>query len=131
MSLVKFYGGTLLGIGYGDGFDELKIEVYASDEEKVTPLCEFKLFARFSSEFKAYFIDAERGLVGLQVGADSTHKSGYLLLRFDGYHLVELMTMEDVGIYPDAARACFVGGTLYIFGNANNGECILKMVEVG
>ena len=130
LSLIKFFDGTLLGIGYGDGFDELKIEVYASDEEKVTSLCEFKLAAEFSSRFKAYFIDAESGLVGLQVGADGEHKSGYLLLRFDGYNLVELMTVEDVGAQPDDARACYVNGTLYIFGHTNTGECVLKMVEV-
>ncbi len=132
LSLVKFFGDTLLGVGYGDGFDELKIEVYTSDEDKVTPLCEFKLFARFSTEFKAYFIDAEHGLVGLQIRSYNEHKSGYLLLRFDGYDLVELMTVENVGmLYPDDARACLVDGTVYLFGYTNTGDCILKMVKVG
>ncbi len=130
LRLVKFFDDTLLGIGYGDGFDELKIEVYASDENKVTSLCEFKLTAGFSSRFKAYFIDAENGLVGLQVDAEGTHKSGYLVLRFDGYNLVELMTVEDVGAVPDDARACLIGGTLYIFGRTPTGDCVLKMVEI-
>lgn len=130
LSLIKFFDDTLLGIGYGDGFDELKIEVYASDEDKVTPLCEFKLAAKFSSAFKAYFIDAENGLVGLQIDADSEHKSGYLVLRFDGYNLVELMTVEDVGADPDDARACLVDGTLYVFGSTNAGESILKQLPV-
>ena len=129
MSLVKFFGGTLLGIGYGDGSDEPKIEVYASDEEKVTPLCEFKLFARFSTAFKACFIDAEHGLVGLQIDANGEHASGYLLLRFDGYALVELTTVENVGAEPDDARACLIDGTLYIFGYTyGTGECILNKV---
>ncbi len=130
LSLIKFFDDTLLGIGYGDGFDELKIEVYASDAENVTPLCEFKLPARFSTEFKAYFIDAEHGLIGLQVDAAYGHASGYLLLRFDGYDLVELTTVENVGADFDDARACYIDGTVYIFGHANTGECILKMVEV-
>ncbi len=130
LSLIKFFDDTLLGIGYGDGFGELKIEVYASDEDKVTPLCEFKLAAAFSTEFKAYFIDAENGLIGLQIDADGRHKSGYLVLRFDGYNLVELMTVENVGTYSDDARACLIGDTLCIFGHTTTGDCVLKMVEV-
>ncbi len=130
MSLIKFYGGTLLGIGYGGNFDELKIEVYSPNGKTVESVCEFKRFAEFSSEFKAYFIDAEHGLVGLQIGSYDEHKSGYLLLRFDGYNLVELLTVENVGAVFDDARACLIGDTVYIFGNTNTGDCILKMVEV-
>ncbi len=130
LNLVKFFGGTLLGIGYGDRFEELKIEVYSSGENKVDSVCQYKLIAGFSKTFKAYFIDAESGLVGLQIDADDSHKSGYLVLRFDGYHLVELTTVENVGTELDDARACLIDGTLYIFGCTSTGECVLNKVEV-
>ena len=76
----------------------------------------------FSEEYKSYFIDRERGLVGLGI----THfnngvKNGYLLLRFDGYELTEVLLEEWEfwnGWQPDKnelKRAALVDGYFYIF----------------
>lgn len=129
-NLITFYGETLLGIGYGENFHELKISVYDWDADKVNPLSDFTVRAAFSEKFKAYFIDAEHGLVGLQITAYDEHKSGYLLLRFDGYRLVELTTVENPVMDRGDARACYIDGTLYIFGTTNTGECILSALEL-
>lgn len=110
LSLVKFTGGTLLGIGFGDSRDELKIEVYYTSEDRVESLCEYKKFCSFSEKFKAYYINAEEGYIGLMTG-----EGCYILLRFDGYNLIEVGAIS-LSSSVDDARAVIEGETLYLFG---------------
>lgn len=113
-SLVDFTGGTLLGIGYGT-WDSLKIEVYAEDGDSVRPLDAYEVEgAAFASEYKAYLIDRENALVGLHV-SPYNGENYYLLLRFDGYELVELAKVKLASDLPDLTRAAVVDGWLYIF----------------
>ena len=113
-SLVDFTGGTLLGIGYGT-WDSLKIEVYAEDGDSVRPLDAYEAEnASFASEYKAYLIDRENALVGLHV-SPYNGENYYLLLRFDGYELVELAKVKLASDLPDLTRAAVVDGWLYIF----------------
>ena len=113
-SLVDFAGGTLLGIGYGT-WDSLKIEVYAEDGDSVRPLDAYEAEnASFASEYKAYLIDRENALVGLHV-SPYNGENYYLLLRFDGYELVELAKVKLASDLPDLTRAAVVDGWLYIF----------------
>lgn len=119
LSLITFTDRTLLGIGYGDDFDTLKIEVYREAQSQVLSLAEYTLeYVEFSDEFKAYLIDAENGLVGLAYNyfgyGENTYS--YLLLRFDGYGLVELLNADLFESLLDFVRAVYIDGYLYLFG---------------
>lgn len=121
LSLITFTGDTLLGIGYGDGFETLKIELYRETDSDVVSVATYELQnARFSDRFKAYFIDSERGFVGLAVNTyiDDVAYS-YRLLRFDEDGLIEIMNvplenLDDKGL--DDMRATYIDGYLYLFG---------------
>lgn len=115
INLLKF-GDNLLGIGYGESRNTLKIEVFAERESDVTGIAQFTIdFCTFSEEYKAHFVDAERQLVGLQIidyNTPSTPKF-YLLLQFDGTQfnvLVKKQVYGDNGL----ARAFYDGG-FYLF----------------
>lgn len=119
LSLITFTDGTLLGIGYGDDFNTLKIEVYRETDSQVIPLDEYTLeYVEFSDEFKAYLIDAEDGLVGLACNDFGYGESSYsyLLLRFDGYGLVEMLNVDLFESLLDFVRAVYIDGYLYLFG---------------
>lgn len=122
LNLRKFYGGTLLGIGYGEEY-ELKIEVYGMNETKVESYAVYTRYFSFSGQYKAYFIDAENGLVGLAVYGQIGHNPDYgyeygyeyLLLRFDGRTFTELAHIPaDRYISTDNTRACMKDGFLYV-----------------
>lgn len=147
IALRKFYGDTLLGIGY-DSNDwsnrDLKIELYKETENAVESVALFNYLdggieydgiyyrygdIRFSTEYKAYFIDAERGLVGLGLtisahdysngGHTSALINRYILLQYDGESLKLLLDL-DLGKYAsyyfyNRARAVYVDGAFYVF----------------
>lgn len=121
-SLVNFGEGTLLGIGFGESRNSLKIEIYREEGEKVVPFCAYELpETTFSSDYKAYFIDRENGLVGLCVNTydTKTHNwvTKYILLHFNGYELVEKVNM-DFGSDYDATRAAYIDEYFYMFSHA-------------
>ena len=128
LSLTPFSDGTLIGIGYGDNSLTLKIELYRAGNETVDCVAKYELMnCEFATDYKACFIDAERGLVGLGVSyidtASGMWTDKYLLLRYDGN------LFEEVGFYdfelqserdfftgePNDMRACYVDGYMYIF----------------
>ena len=119
-SLVNFGDGFLLGIGFGANRDTLKIEVYYENGDRVESIASYEREAvNFSQDYKSYFIDRERGLVGLMVtdwnGKDGESGDRYILLAFDGYKLVEVID-EFTGDYgdPSAARATLADDYFYI-----------------
>ena len=116
-SLVNFGEGLLLGIGYGDNRSTLKIEVYAEDGDKVISLDSYEVESViFSTDYKSYYIDRERGLVGLmfdewRIG----YGCRYVLLGFDGYQLFEVVNQKfDVSFPPDKARATIADDYFYM-----------------
>ncbi len=110
-SLVDFGDGLLLGIGYG-ARRNLKIEIYRETETGVESLCAYEPDAWFSEDYKSYYIDRERKLVGLAMeGADSD----YVLLQFDGGALRTVLKTSYVG-RPGDARAFLEEGWFYILG---------------
>ena len=127
-TLLPFTDGTLLGIGYGATRDELKIELYAETEKGLTGIDSFLLSpCDFSEEFKAYFLDAENGYVGLQVhdyGTSSDESEYYILLQFDGYGLVGEQKISLPGT-PDLCRGSIVEGFLYTF--SDEGFAVTKI----
>ena len=118
-SLVNFGEGLLLGIGYGDNRSTLKIEVYAEDGDKVISLDSYEVKdCWFSTEYKSYFIDRERGLVGLMChcyeSKESTMGYRYVLLGFDGYELFEVIDEEFEKADPAYTRATLADDYFYM-----------------
>lgn len=125
-SLVQFGDGYLLGIGYNDS-RSLKIEMYRETESGVEIVCTYEPAnsTEFSTEYKSYFIDRERGLIGLGVQAYSSVLNGYVneyrLLCFDGYEFVEVLKTELQG-ENEYKRATLIEdengcGYFYMFGD--------------
>lgn len=125
LSLIEFTDGTLLGIGYGDDRDTLKIELYRKEGEAVKSVAKYELnHCSFSADFKAYFIDAEHGLVGLGVRRydDQTdNEYEYLLLRFDGTKFSEAGYQFELAGGSDnytgnldRMRACYIDKFLFL-----------------
>lgn len=117
-SLVDFGDGILLGIGYGANRSTLKIEVYAENGSAVESIAEFTSEnVDFSTDYKSYFIDRERGLVGLMVYYHDLElsKSVYLLLHFNGYELNVIESIKFDGfLFPNYARAALADGYFYV-----------------
>ena len=120
IALRRFKDETFLGIGYGEARNEMKISVYEEGASTVTEVGAYKLYADFSQNYKSYFIDADKGLVGLAAYVyekNETVKQGYkyLLMQYTGY---EMILFDAVDVYDggfDWTRAFFVDGYLYIF----------------
>ncbi len=120
LSLYKFTDDILLGIGYGDDFQTLKIELYRETGNEVVPVEKLELQnAIFSEQFKAYFIDRENQLIGLGASYYDEESgkfiNGYLLLQFDGETLTKKFFELENSSYDDM-RATFIDGYLYLLG---------------
>ncbi len=117
-SLVDFGEGYLLGIGFGNSDNTLKIEIYEERNGKVESVCMYERSSvYFSSKYKSYFIDREQGLVGLAY-LDDTKESEeykYVLLRFNGEEFVELIDKEFEKIAYSVFRALLIDEVFYIF----------------
>lgn len=122
-SLVNFTDGYLLGIGYGKT-GGLKIEIYRETETNVESVCAVEYDASFSEDYKSYYIDRERGYIGLGAmgNIDKTLSqswvSGYLLFQFDGSTLTQVLNAEDVfldGGDNEHKRATLIDGYFYMF----------------
>lgn len=114
-SLVDMGDGKLLGIGYGNVRDVLKVEVYEEKGDKVVSVCAFELRdVDFSEDYKSYYINRAEGLVGLMVSRE--YASEYILLKFDGNRIkqVESVTLSHV-VNESYARATMIDGILFVF----------------
>lgn len=129
LSLVTFKDGTLLGIGYGESSEDLKIELYRQTDSVVQSVAAYELTTCvFSGNFKDYFIDAKTGLIGLAVfdyDNDMYAYEKYLLLYFDGYDLSVVETLELTGVYWRNVRAVCVGNYVYVF--SYDGACVIDL----
>ncbi len=114
-SLVDMGDGKLLGIGYGDSNQTLKVEVYEEREDKVVSVCSFeRKFVIFSEDYKSYYINRAEGYVGLMVV--NAYVSEYLLLRFDGENVTQIAKQGFPIVKNEGwARATVIDSTLYIF----------------
>ena len=114
-SLIDFTDGTLLGVGYGDG-GTFKAEIYEQTEQSVVSVAVYERDARFSEDYKAYLIDRERGLLGLQLYDFTSYTDVYVLLHFDGYTLAPALELETGGGSEHTTRACIAEDWLYVVG---------------
>ncbi len=119
-SLVDFGDGYLLGIGFGADSGILKIEMYAEEGDKVVSLASYeKENVRFSSDYKDYFIDREKGLIGLAYYQyTDTYRDRYtefILLHFNGSEFEEIVCERYGDVGEQSFRAVIEGDHLYIF----------------
>lgn len=118
LALKRFKDDTLVGIGYGDSRSKLKIELYRETAQSVETVDKYEKSADFSHEYKSYFIDADDGFIGLAVHSNAVSGfTGYLLLHYDGYELIEAATVPFAVYEADDARAAYIDGYLYVFGD--------------
>ena len=118
-SLINFGNGYLLGIGRGDDWNTLKVEVYEETADGVSSVCSYEnTEAICSEEYKSYYVDRKNQLFGFGV-VDYDHNMyttyRYILLHFDGYELLELVNVPLKG-YPDNMRGVYIDGYMYMFG---------------
>lgn len=127
-SLVNF-GDYLLGIGYGDSSDTLKIEMYQETETGVESVCAYEVFnCNFSKEYKSYLIDRKNLRVGLGYGAYdeySGYNNYYVLLQFDGYNLFEYIKVDLSGNNANK-RAVIIDNYIYMFGDDYINNFVVK-----
>ncbi len=130
-SLVDFGNGRLIGIGFGDSSNILKIEMYAEEGGKVVSLASYeKEKVRFSSDYKDYFIDRENGLIGLayfqyKTDTDMGLYTEFILIRFNGSEFEEVACERYVDVGEQSFRAVIDGDHLYIF---SSGEFRVKKI---
>jgi len=123
-SLVELGDGLLLGIGRDEKASCFKAEVYAEGEEGVRILGSYLLDnSFFATDYKAYYIDRERDLLGLcyqSYGEDGLH-SYYLLLQWreDGFAEVARREISsDLHSLPSTTRAFALGQQLCVISEA-------------
>ena len=137
LSLVGFTDGTLLGFGYNDSEDTLKLELYSTDKNSVESVASYIApNTTFPDSFKAYFIDAENGLIGLGIKYEYKrfgYIDHYLLLRYDaetqsievlytfelfsdGYPNDSTVVQYGGHTYTSTLRGCFIDGYFYLIG---------------
>lgn len=119
-SLVNF-GNYLLGIGFGESSDTLKIEMYQETADGVESVCVYEVNnCNFSTEYKSYFIDRENMRIGLGYSGHNMetgdYQDLYVLLKFDGYKLFEYLKEEISGTNQNK-RAVIIDEYIYIFGD--------------
>ncbi len=126
-SLVQLGDGYLLGIGIGDAWDKMKLEVYEEADGRVVSVAKLVLpDTSFSGVYKSYFIDRENGYIGIGVHtygvkADATgDASRYVLFRFDKEtESLYTVTERPLRGYDEAKRGFVEGEFLYLFGDSD------------
>ncbi len=133
-SLVNMGNGFLLGIGQGERWNSVKIEVYEEAPDGVRSVAVYEaLGATYAEDYKAYLIDREKGLVGL--GINFEYESGkyfyderdrYVLLQFNGYDLVPIVNTVLEG---DNAKKRGILINEYLYLLSESGE--MRVVGIG
>ncbi len=128
-SLIQLGNGYVLGIGYGETSTTLKVEVYKQKEQELISVDSYEVQkVYFPNEYKSYFIDREKGLIGIRVthyaySGDEAHR--YILLRFDGAKITEQLNTTLTGT-RSLTRAVLIGEHLMLFSDTQ-----FKIVSVG
>ena len=110
-SLIQLGNGYLMGIGYSKS-NRLKIEIYENTEKGVVSVCVYERQATFSEDYKAYFVDRERQLIGLAVYPWDGGRE-YMLLHFDGEQMNVVNTLNFSGSM-DHVRATLIDDYFYV-----------------
>ena len=119
-SLINLGGGYLLGIGRGDSWSSIKVEVYRESESKVESVCSYEIKnGGYSQNYKSYYVNRDTGMFGFgytdyDAQYYGTPLNNYVLLKFENGELVELVNTTIMGSY-DSMRSVYIDGYLYIF----------------
>jgi len=120
-ALIHLGNGYLLGIGRGENWNSLKIEVYEETHNGVRSVSSYELNqTEYSTEYKSYYVDRQNQLIGIGVidnryFTSSYEANRYILLHFDGYDLSELINVPLHG-EPAIKRGVCIDGYMYMFG---------------
>ena len=122
-SLIQLGNGYLLGIGVGSA-GSVKVEIYEESETGVVSVDAYEIKdAAYNDAYKSYLIDRQNGFFGFgytdygTVDKYSSSVDYYVVLRFNGYELVELVEVE-LG-EGACRRAIYVDGFFYFFGGSD------------
>ena len=119
-SLINLGNGFLLGIGRGDDWNTVKVEVYREGENKVESVCSYAIEnASYSVNYKSYYINRDKQLFGFgyyNYASYSGVKNNYVLLLFANGELLELVNTPING-QVDTMRSVYIDGYIYIFGD--------------
>ena len=112
------FGGDLLGIGVDSGVRSFKLEIYRETETGVECVCSLIKNATYASEYKAYYINRELGLIGLAITDYyiGDHPNRYVLYRYDGSSFIEVLNVETRGT-KNLHRGILIDDYFYILSN--------------
>ena len=114
-SLIELEGGYLLGIGYGNTRDHLKLEIYEEKNGMVVSVCTYELSGvEFSEDYKSYYINRKDNLFGLMTSR--TDVGDYILLHFNGGAIVPVANVRFDRVADEGVtRATMIDGKLFVF----------------
>ncbi len=117
-SLINLGDGYLLGIGRGDNWSSVKVEVYRENESKVESVCSYEIKnASYYTNYKSYYINRDTGMFGFgYYDYEDRHVNyRYVLLMFANGELLEVVN-TPIKSSPNQMRSVYIDGYLYIFG---------------
>ncbi len=129
-SLINLGDGYLLGIGRGDSWSSIKVEVYRENESKVESVCSYEIKnGSYSQNYKSYYINRDTGMFGFGYhDYDAYYGPGrnnyYVLLLFANGELLEL-AYTPINGQPENMRSVYIDGYLYIL--AENDFKVVKI----
>ena len=128
-SLINLGDGYLLGIGRGDSWSSIKVEVYRENESKVESVCSYEIKnGSYSQNYKSYYINRDTGMFGFGYYDYDKHygagRNNYVLLLFANGELLELVNTPING-QPEYMRSVYIDGYLYIL--AENDFKVVKI----
>ncbi|MBQ1195286.1 MAG: beta-propeller domain-containing protein [Clostridia bacterium] len=114
-SLIELDGGYLLGIGYGNTRDHLKLEIYEEKNGMVVSVCTYELRGvEFSEDYKSYYINRKDNLFGLMTSKADV--GDYILVHFNGGAMVPVANVRFDRVSDEGVtRATIVDGKLFVF----------------
>ncbi len=118
-SLINFGDGYVVGVGYGDTTSTLKIDVYKEKGNAVEIVCSYVFdWTLTSHDYKSYFIDRERHLIGIGISSrirnSAQYEDYYILLHFNGSYF-DFVLSERVDIYDSSSvRSFLLNGFVYV-----------------
>ena len=118
-SLINLGDGYLLGIGRGDSWSSIKVEVYVEVENSVESVCSYEIKnGGYSQNYKSYYINRDTGMFGFgyrdyDAQYYGTPFNSYVLLMFADGELIEVVNTVMAGSY-DSMRSVYIDGYLYI-----------------
>ena len=119
-SLINLGDGYLLGIGE-ENWQHGKVEVYEERDGKVESVDKYIFAGDYSPDYKSYLINRDKNMFGFgnpYYNDEQTNVSyhRYVLLAFNGYEIVEVVSVELDNDAYDASRirAILIDDYLYI-----------------